>query len=61
MTTKKLDLDKYSEVAEQTFFRKLGKVVNVVGLTIESVGPDARLGDVCRGLGPACYGGGSGF
>ena len=48
MTTKKLDLDKYSEVAEQTFFRKLGKVVNVVGLTIESVGPDARLGDVCR-------------
>ncbi len=48
MTTKKLDLDKYRAVAEQTFFRKLGKVVNVVGLTIESVGPDARLGDVCR-------------
>lgn len=48
MTTKKLDLDKYRAVEEQTFFRKLGKVVNVVGLTIESVGPDARLGDVCR-------------
>ena len=48
MTTKKLDLEKYRAVEEQTFFRKLGKVVNVVGLTIESVGPDARLGDVCR-------------
>ncbi|MCR5282397.1 MAG: flagellar protein export ATPase FliI, partial [Lachnospiraceae bacterium] len=24
------------------------KVVNVVGLTIESAGPDARLGDLCR-------------
>ncbi len=48
MTIKELDLEKYSAVAEQTFFRKLGKVVNVVGLTIESVGPDARLGDVCR-------------
>ena len=30
------------------FFRKLGKVVNVVGLTIESMGPDAKLGDVCK-------------
>lgn len=48
MTTRMLDLEKYREVAGETFFRKLGKVVNVVGLTIESVGPDARLGDVCR-------------
>ena len=30
------------------FFLKMGKVVNVVGLTIESAGPDARLGDVCE-------------
>ncbi|MCM1185488.1 MAG: flagellar protein export ATPase FliI [Lachnoclostridium sp.] len=29
------------------FYRKLGKVVNVVGLTIESAGPDAKLGDIC--------------
>jgi len=48
LTTREFNLDKYREVAEQSFFRKLGKVVNVVGLTIESVGPDARLGDVCR-------------
>ncbi len=44
----KLDIEKYKSVTEQVFFRKLGKVVNVVGLTIESAGPDARLGDVCR-------------
>lgn len=39
---------KYNRVLDEVFFRKLGKVVNVVGLTIESAGPDARLGDVCR-------------
>lgn len=26
----------------------MGKVVNVVGLTIESAGPDAKLGDICN-------------
>ena len=43
-----VNLDKYSKLKEQSYFRKLGKVVNVVGLTIESVGPDAKLGDLCR-------------
>lgn len=43
-----IDFQKYSKLTEQTFFRKMGKVVNVVGLTIESAGPDAKLGDVCR-------------
>ena len=28
------------------YFKK-GKIVNVVGLTLESAGPDAKLGDVC--------------
>lgn len=48
MRVKSVDVNKYMRVKEQTFFRKLGKVVNVVGLTIESAGPDARLGDLCR-------------
>jgi flagellum-specific ATP synthase len=43
-----VDLDKYNRLADKAFFRKLGKVVNVVGLTIESAGPDARLGDICQ-------------
>jgi len=47
MTSKAIEY-KYNKVLDEVFFRKLGKVVNVVGLTIESAGPDARLGDVCR-------------
>ncbi len=43
-----VNLHKYQKLKEQNYFRKLGKVVNVVGLTIESSGPDAKLGDMCR-------------
>lgn len=43
-----VDFQKYLKTEEKTFFKKLGKVVNVVGLTIESAGPDAKLGDICR-------------
>ena len=43
-----VDFTKYNRISEQTFYRKKGKVVNVVGLTIESSGPDARLGDICE-------------
>lgn len=42
-----VNTEKYHKLMEQSFFRKLGKVVNVVGLTIESSGPDAKLGDMC--------------
>ena len=42
-----VNVRKYNKVKEMTFFRKKGKVVNVVGLTIESAGPDAKLGDLC--------------
>lgn len=48
MNTITVDFEKYNKVMDKYFFRKLGKVVNVVGLTIESAGPDARLGDLCR-------------
>lgn len=41
-------LEKYMQLAERTFFTCLGKVVKVVGLTIESIGPDAKLNDLCR-------------
>ncbi len=30
------------------YFKSLGKVVKVVGLTIESVGPEAKLKDICE-------------
>lgn len=43
-----INLDKYLELAENVYFDRFGKVVKIVGLTIESVGPEAKLGDVCR-------------
>ena len=48
VTAPNLNTTKYSRVLDATLFRKMGKVVNVVGLTIESAGPDAKLGDLCR-------------
>jgi flagellum-specific ATP synthase len=39
---------KYIELADRTYYNRLGKVVKIVGLTIESVGPDAKLNDLCR-------------
>ena len=43
-----IDFDKYHSLKKKTYYKKLGKVVNVVGLTIESAGPDAKLGDLCH-------------
>lgn len=40
--------DKYLQLTEKTYFKRLGKVVKIVGLTIESVGPDAKINDLCR-------------
>lgn len=42
------NLDKYLQMAERTYFSRLGKVVKIIGLTIESVGPDAKLNDLCK-------------
>ena len=43
----KIHFEKYEKIAEESFFAKKGKIVNVVGLSIESAGPDSKLGDVC--------------
>jgi flagellum-specific ATP synthase len=42
------NFDKYLQLADRNYYTKLGKVEKVVGLTIESVGPDAKLNDLCR-------------
>ncbi len=42
------NLDKYYQLADKNYYRHLGKVVKIVGLTIESVGPNAKLNDLCR-------------
>ncbi len=43
-----INFSKYSKIANETFYKKKGRVENVVGLTIESAGPEATLGDLCR-------------
>ncbi len=48
METGRINFDKYDKVTNESFFKVKGKVVNVVGLTIESKGPQAKLGDVCH-------------
>ena len=40
-------LKKYARVLDRSYIRKLGRVSQVVGLTIESVGPDVNLGQTC--------------
>lgn len=43
-----IDFSKYDGLLDKTYEKRLGKVVKVVGLTIESIGPDAKLNDLCR-------------
>lgn len=42
------DALKYLQLLDRRFYNSYGKVVKVVGLTIESIGPKARLNDLCR-------------
>ena len=42
-----IDISKYNSVLDKTYIKKLGRVSEVVGLTIESTGPDVKIGDNC--------------
>lgn len=46
--TENFNVDKYNKALSGQYYRKLGKITNVVGLTLESQGPDAKLGELCR-------------
>lgn len=48
LRTANVNFPKYNKILSQTLYKKMGRVVNVVGLTIESAGPDAKLGDICE-------------
>ncbi|MCL2188155.1 MAG: flagellar protein export ATPase FliI [Defluviitaleaceae bacterium] len=43
-----INLAKYHTVLEKNYIRKLGRVSQVVGLTIESTGPDVNIGQTCQ-------------
>ena len=42
-----IDVQKYRSLGEKSYIKGLGRVVKVVGLTIESLGPSANLNDLC--------------
>ena len=42
------EAEKYLQLLDRNYHKCFGKVAKVVGLTIESVGPEARLNDLCR-------------
>jgi flagellum-specific ATP synthase len=43
-----IDFEKYNALLDKTYVSRLGKVSKVVGLTVESIGPDANTNDLCR-------------
>ncbi len=48
MAVPEINISKYDAALDRPYYRKLGKIANVVGLTLESAGPDAKMGDMCR-------------
>ncbi len=42
-----INVQKYKNLENKSYIRKLGRVVKLVGLTIESLGPSASLNDLC--------------
>ncbi len=44
---KTIDISKYNAVLEKEYIKKLGRVSQVVGLTIESIGPVVSVGSSC--------------
>ncbi len=43
----KIDMNKYTELLGRHYEKQLGQVTRVVGLTMESLGPDVKLDDLC--------------
>ncbi|MBS5793568.1 MAG: flagellar protein export ATPase FliI [Clostridiales bacterium] len=43
-----VNINKYKYILEKDYVKKLGKVSRVVGLTIESDGPDVSIGNCCK-------------
>lgn len=42
------EAEKYLQLMHGEYYKCFGKVAKVVGLTIESIGPEARLNDLCK-------------
>ena len=45
--SEKIHFDRYEALLDRSYVKHLGKVAKVVGLTIDSIGPMAKLNDLC--------------
>ncbi|MBR2045929.1 MAG: flagellar protein export ATPase FliI [Agathobacter sp.] len=43
-----VNAEKYLQLLDKQYYKSYGKVSKVVGLTVESLGPKARLNDLCK-------------
>lgn len=43
-----INMNKYYKLLEKSYVKYLGRVSKVIGLTIESIGPQVSLGDLCK-------------
>jgi flagellum-specific ATP synthase len=44
----RIDLSKFESLQKKTYIRHQGRVTKIVGLTIESLGPNVNMGEVCK-------------
>lgn len=44
---KVINFDKYKKLLDKSYHKEIGKVVKMVGLTLEATGPSSNLNDVC--------------
>ena len=42
-----IDLEKYKKLLDKSYEKEYGRVVKMVGLTLEASGPAANLNDIC--------------
>jgi flagellum-specific ATP synthase len=42
-----IDFDKYKQLQGKSYEKEIGKIVKMVGLTLEATGPNSNLNDVC--------------
>ena len=42
-----IDFKKYDKLIDKSYIKQMGRVVKIVGLTIESLGPQVSVGDAC--------------
>lgn len=44
----RISLERYETLTNKSYIKHLGRVTKIVGLTIESLGPNVKLGELCR-------------